>query len=254
MRFAALATDYDGTLAHRGIVDNDILKGVARVRESGRRLLLVTGRRLDDLFNTFNGVDTFDLVVAENGALLYDPVTKREETIAQAPPPDFVAALTEAGVRPLDCGRVIVATLENHKEAIIDTIARMGLELQMIFNKGALMILPAGVTKATGLDAALKYAEAALTPDRSFYFRGPENKLNLGASNLINFVQIMEGVDGDTFSYHFGRHEYSQGFRENIKNPELADATGDIENGGLEVEEAKAALKRAIDERYTLPA
>jgi hydroxymethylpyrimidine pyrophosphatase-like HAD family hydrolase len=565
MRFAALATDYDGTLAHNGVVDDVILKSVARIRETGRKLLLVTGRRLDDLFSTFNGVEEFNLVVAENGALLYDPSTQRENVLAQAPPPEFAKALARAGVKPLDCGRVIVSTLENHKEAVIETISQLGLELQMIFNKGALMILPAGVTKATGLDAALaelrlsrhnvaaigdaendhaflsacecavavsnalpalkeradivtrgdhgrgvieiveallkddmasfrdrlarhslllgdgdrdgqitvpvygtnlltagpsgagkstlmtgamerlvgaayqlcvldpegdyqafpksvilgdakgeppidgvlqaleepehnvivnlvgvalenrpdyferlmprladlqakygrphwivadevhhlanvervesglpniagflgatmdpasisaallrqintiiavgqdagksvasfaqaigaeapeseqlhlekgeavlwerersdrlerfrvapaetprtrhsrKYAEATLTSERSFFFRGPEEKLNLRAANLITFVQMMEGVDGDTFAYHLGRGEYSQWFRDNIKNKELAEVAEDIEKSNLEVDEAKAAIKRAIEERYTLP-
>jgi hydroxymethylpyrimidine pyrophosphatase-like HAD family hydrolase len=565
MRFAALATDYDGTLAHHGVVDDEILKSVVRLRENGRKLLLVTGRRLNDLFSTFRGVQAFNLVVAENGALLYDPSTQRENILAQGPPPEFAKALARAGVKPLDCGRVIVAALEKHKEAVVETISHLGLELQIIFNKGALMILPAGVTKATGLEAALgqlrlsrhnvvaigdaendhaflsacecaaavsnaipalkeradivtaaghgrgvieivdgllkddllsisdrlarhnlllgtadgdrqitvplygtnlltagpsgagkstlmtgamerlvnagyqlcvldpegdyqtfpksiilgdakneppiegvlqaleepdhtiivnlvgmalenrpdyferlmprladmqakygrphwivadevhhlapvervesglpgltgflgatmdpscitpellrqintivavgrgagkpvasfaqavgagapdsgdlqlekseavlwrreypdilerfrvapneaprtrhsrKYAEAILAPDRSFYFRGPKEKLNLRASNLITFVQMMEGVDGDTFAYHLGRSEYSHWFRNNIKNKELAEAAEEIEKSGLEVDEAKAAIKRAIEERYTLP-
>jgi hypothetical protein len=98
-----------------------------------------------------------------------------------------------------------------------------------------------------------KYAEAMLTPDRSFYFRGPEQKLNLRASNLITFVQMMDGVDDETFAYHLSGHEYSQWFRENIKNPELAQAAEEIENASMAVPDAKAAIKGAIEERYTLP-
>ena len=566
MRYSALATDYDGTFAHHGVASDKTIEALIRVRESGRKTLLVTGRRLDDLFNTFSRVDVFDLIVAENGALLYEPATEREEVIAEAPPAEFAQALADVGVNPLDRGRVIVATLEDQKEAVLETITKLSLELQMIFNKGSLMILPAGVNKASGLAAALtrlqlsahnvvglgdaendhaflsacecgvavanaldalkeradivtagrhghgvieiaegmlendlasfgdklsrhdlllgaleegegelklpvfgtnlliagpsgagkstlmtgalerlvsaryqvcvldpegdyhdfpnsvslgdakhpapidgvlralelphqtvvvnmvgvplenrpdyfetllprladmqarvgrphriiadevhhvapqdrresglpefsgllaatmnpasiarpllrkfdrivavgenagkvikafaeaaeagdvnpgdlplergeaalwhagekgepvrfrvascetprtrhsrKYAEAVLTPDRSFYFRGPDQKLNLRASNLITFIQMMEGVDDDTFVFHLKGHEYSQWFRENIKNEELAETALEIEDGTLDPAEAKASLKRAIEERYTLP-
>src|SRR5262249_11847174 len=40
---------------------------------------------------------------------------------------------------------------------ILDAIHSLGLELQVIFNKGSLMVLPSGVNKATGLAAALKH-------------------------------------------------------------------------------------------------
>src|SRR5262245_3968957 len=49
MRYLALACDYDGTIAHHGRVDDDTLAALRRVRASGRKLLLVTGRELDDL-------------------------------------------------------------------------------------------------------------------------------------------------------------------------------------------------------------
>ena len=565
MRFAGLATDYDGTLAQDGVVNEPTRAALKRSRESGRKLLLVTGRRLDDLLATFDGVAGFDLVVAENGALVYEPRTGAEHQIGAAPPAEFGAALERKGVWPLDRGRVIIATLANQRQTVIDTIAAFGLELQVIFNKGALMILPAGVTKATGLEAALaklglsrhniagigdaendhaflsacecavavanalpslkehadlvttadhgngvielidhliredlaslsdrlarhnvllgsqedgteitipvygenlllagpsgagkstlmtgvmerltdaeyqlcvfdpegdyqrfpdslvlgdsksepspdqvlqalttprqtvvvnllgvplanradyfarllprlaemqadlgrphwivadeihhlasaegrssplpdvtgflaatldpacvapalakkmtgilvvgdapdrtisafagaigakeppvpvaalekgnavlwrpdhpekplrfriaqcktartrhsrKYAEAVLAPDRSFYFRGSEGKLNLRASNLITFVQMMDGVDDETYAYHLGRHDYSTWFRDNIKNPELAEETERIENSSLPAAESKVGIKQLIEDRYTLP-
>ena len=524
-------------------------------------MLLVTGRRLDDLFRTFDATEMFDLVVVENGALLYDPSKKSEEMLTERPPDEFFRALAGRGVSPLDRGHSIIATLENQKQTVIETIAEFGLELQIIFNKGSLMILPAGVTKATGLEAALprlglshhnvvaigdaendhaflgacefgvavanalpalkdrsdivtkgdhgdgvieligeilrddlqsfsgqlerhrvllgsagdqsvaipvfgtnlllagpsgagkstlntgimerlvaagyqlialdpegdyqqfpksvilgdahheppidqvlqalaspgqsvianllgvplesrpdyfdrilpgladlqskfgrphaivcdevhhlapadrssvplpaisgliaatldpaciavpvlklmnavivvgddpgrplnafgtstglqvptledtqekgqailwrlgnepirfqvaecetprtrhsrKYAEAVLTPDRSFYFRGPGQKLNLRASNLITFVQMMEGVDDETFSYHLRNREFSAWFRENIKNAELADETERIERSSSPAKESRAAIKSLIEDRYTLP-
>jgi hypothetical protein len=46
-----------------------------------------------------------------------------------------------------------------------------------------------------------KYTEGELGPDRSFYFRGPENSLNLRAQNLMVFLQIADGVDDVTWMY-----------------------------------------------------
>src|SRR5579884_3026108 len=142
MRFFALATDYDGTLAKDGVVDAPTMQAVERLRRSGRRLLMVTGRELEDLFKTFDHVDAFDRIVAENGALIYDPATQKCTPQAEAPPPAFCQELRRRGVEPLSCGHVIVATREPHQQTVLEVINQLGLELQVIFNKGAVIVLP----------------------------------------------------------------------------------------------------------------
>jgi HAD superfamily hydrolase (TIGR01484 family) len=155
VRYHALACDYDGTLATHGRVDDATLAALDRLRASRRKLILVTGRRLPDLLEVFPRIELFDRVVAENGAVLYRPSDRGERTLAEAPPEAFVAALKQRQVTPLAVGRVIVATWEPSEAAVLETIRELGLELQVIFNKGAVMVLPSGVNKATGLDAAL---------------------------------------------------------------------------------------------------
>jgi hydroxymethylpyrimidine pyrophosphatase-like HAD family hydrolase len=155
MRYLALCTDYDGTIARHGVVDETTIDALARLRESGRKLVMVTGRELTELISVFPRLDLFDLVVAENGALLYNPATKEQTPLCEPPLPQFVAALQTRGVTPLSVGRTIVATREPYEKVAIEVIRDLGLELQVIFNKGAVMILPSGVNKATGLKAAL---------------------------------------------------------------------------------------------------
>ncbi|HEU4618559.1 MAG TPA: HAD family hydrolase [Gammaproteobacteria bacterium] len=155
MYFLALATDYDETLAHGGIVDEAPRAALARVKSSGRRLFLVTGRQLPDLESVFGDLSLFDRVVAENGALLYNPATREERLLAEPPPALFIERLKERRVEPLSVGRCIVATLEPEESAVLEEIHDLGLELQIIFNKGSVMVLPSGVNKATGLLAAL---------------------------------------------------------------------------------------------------
>jgi hydroxymethylpyrimidine pyrophosphatase-like HAD family hydrolase len=155
MRYLALACDYDGTLASDGQVSNGTLAALERLSASGRKLILVTGRELEDLFSVFPRYDIFEWVVAENGVVLYQPATREKKPLASPPPAKFVARLRERGV-PISVGDVIVSTYHPHETLVLDTIRELGLELQLIFNKGAVMILPSGSSKATGLASALK--------------------------------------------------------------------------------------------------
>jgi hydroxymethylpyrimidine pyrophosphatase-like HAD family hydrolase/energy-coupling factor transporter ATP-binding protein EcfA2 len=154
MQFIALATDYDETLAHEGKVTPETLAALERFKRSGRRLVMVTGRELPDLERVFDRLDLFDRVIAENGALLYRPDSRESMPLGDPPPLDFVDRLRRAEI-PLSVGRSIVATVEPHEKVVLDAIRDLGLELQIIFNKGAVMILPAGVNKASGLTGGL---------------------------------------------------------------------------------------------------
>lgn len=157
MRYLALACDYDGTLALDGRVSDAAIAALERVRASGRKLLLVTGRQLDDLATVFSRFDLFERVVAENGALMFDPAQREERQLAEAPPAGFVERLQQRGVAPLALGRVIVATWRPHELEVLAAIRDLGLEHQVIFNKEAVMVLPPGVNKASGLLAALDH-------------------------------------------------------------------------------------------------
>lgn len=154
-RYRALATDFDGTIAHDGVVDAATLDALTRAKQAGLCLLLVTGRELPDLFDTFGQVQLFDRVVAENGALMYTPETGVVRQLAPAPPVSLLDRLLKEGV-PLSVGASIVATVEPHEHAVLAAIRDLGLEWHVIFNKGSVMALPSGVTKATGLGPALE--------------------------------------------------------------------------------------------------
>jgi HAD superfamily hydrolase (TIGR01484 family) len=156
MRFHVLACDYDGTLAHDGRVAPETLEALRRLRESGRKIVLVTGRRLDDLESVGPDLGAFDRVVAENGALLYSPGSRDVEVLSEPPPEAFLQALRARGVDDIAVGKSIVATWQPHAQAVLDAIQELGVELQVLFNKGAVMVLPSGVNKATGLAIALE--------------------------------------------------------------------------------------------------
>ena len=156
MRYKIFATDYDGTIAHHGAVDPATVDALQGLKSTGRKVLLVTGREIPDLLSVFSEAPLFDLIVAENGALLYWPDTKLEKPLAPPPPREFADRLRKCGVNPLSVGRVIVATMDPYLTEVRDAIAELHLDLEIIPNKGSLMVLPRNVDKGFGLAAPLR--------------------------------------------------------------------------------------------------
>lgn len=184
MQYLALASDFDGTIAKDGEIDEATLAALQRWRQAERQIILITGRRLDDFLQIFAPVQIFDLVVAENGAVLYHPQQQTTRLLAEPPHPDFVEQLrhriAQANAQAdtphsiagefsqlakhyslggLEVGRVIVATWVPHDATAQALIEEQELALQVILNKGAVMILPDGIDKAFGLKAALQELE-----------------------------------------------------------------------------------------------
>jgi len=157
MHYAALATDYDGTLANDGRVEAATWGAIAAFRQQGGKVLLVTGREFDDLLAVCPHLQRFDGVIAENGAVLYWPQIDRVVLQGTPPPTEFLARLRQEGVDDIQQGRVIVATWQPHGAIVQRAIAEMELDYQVILNKRAVMVLPTGVDKAAGVVAALQH-------------------------------------------------------------------------------------------------
>ena len=173
MRYIALASDYDGTLARDGVVDEQTIQAIERLIHSGRKLILVSGRELADLKTVFTRLDLCERIVAENGAVLYNPATREKKILAERPPEGFIENLRERGVKNFSVGDVIVATWQPFERQALDAIREAGLELQVIFNKDAVMILPTGTNKMTGLCSALE--ELKLSPHNVIGIGDAEN-------------------------------------------------------------------------------
>jgi hydroxymethylpyrimidine pyrophosphatase-like HAD family hydrolase len=173
MRYLCLICDYDGTIARDGRCAPSTVEALRRVRASGRKVILVTGRQLAELLEVFPEYALFDRIVAENGAVLYEPAGKDGRVLAGPPPPEFVDALRRRGVQPLSMGQCIVATWRPFESTVLEVIRGMGLELQIISNKDALMVLPSGIDKASGLQVALN--ELGLSPRNTVGVGDAEN-------------------------------------------------------------------------------
>jgi hypothetical protein len=152
--FRAIALDYDGTLTSGARPSEEVLDALRATRAAGITLLLVTGRVLSELRREFPEVgDYFDVIIAENGAVAWS-----EGAASRALVPvvsgELEAALVARGV-PVRHGDVLLATGASYDGIALEEIARLGLDCQLVRNRGELMILPAGVSKGTGVVEAL---------------------------------------------------------------------------------------------------
>ncbi|HEU4697852.1 MAG TPA: HAD hydrolase family protein [Gemmatimonadales bacterium] len=152
--FGAVALDYDGTLTSTGVPAEDTIAALVETRAAGRCVVLVTGRILSELTAVFPAVTQYvDAIVAENGAVLWTPPTGARPLAAP------VSAALETVLRrdgvPLRRGLALLATSAEYDLVVERHIGRLGLEEQVVRNRGELMILPPGVTKGSGLRHAL---------------------------------------------------------------------------------------------------
>jgi hypothetical protein len=148
--FKALACDYDGTLASQDRIGAQALAALLEAREAGLRLVLVTGRTFFELIRVCERLDLFEAVVAENGGVLYFPGAGMIRDQGPPPPSRLLAALDQRGI-PFQVGRVIVGTPRRDEQGVRDALAATGISRDLCYNRAALMLLPAGISKGAGV-------------------------------------------------------------------------------------------------------
>jgi hydroxymethylpyrimidine pyrophosphatase-like HAD family hydrolase len=179
MRYVALAAGFDGTLARDGRCDERCLESLRSLAVTGRKLILVTGRVLRELLEIFPDARLFDYVVAENGAVMYRPATRESAILAQAPPEILIQELQRRQVAPMSVGSSSITTLQTNEGPIRDTLQKLELDFQTVANDGVLSVLPNGVDKASGVQAALK--ELGISPHNLVAIGDGENDIALFA-------------------------------------------------------------------------
>jgi hydroxymethylpyrimidine pyrophosphatase-like HAD family hydrolase len=156
MRHRVLACDYDGTLATEGVCSPATIGSLQRVAEAGMRLILVTGRTREELEDVFDAGDLFAAIVVENGAVVIDVASGGETLLAPRLPRGLAEELARTGVNPLVIGRVLCSTDRSQEPKLLAAIAKLGIDRQVVRNRGSAMVMPPGVNKRTGLEVALR--------------------------------------------------------------------------------------------------
>ena len=149
-----LATDYDGTIATRGRITDNVEKALLEAKQAGFLIAIVTGRGLDDLLRICPQITIFDLIVAENGAILYFPFQDKIEPLANKPPIKFIAQLIQHNI-PFYQNTIMATVRRRFVEKVNSLIDEFKFPLHIICHKDYGLILPLGMNKAKGLEKAL---------------------------------------------------------------------------------------------------
>jgi hydroxymethylpyrimidine pyrophosphatase-like HAD family hydrolase len=155
MKPSVLALDYDGTIATDRGIDRDVRDAIAAARTSGITVLLVTGRILSELRRAAGALDFVDGVVAENGAVVHFPDSDHTSVLGPRVPERLIRGLEADGI-PFQAGDCLVDANAADGHRLLTVIRQLELPYVLVFNRGRVMVLPQGVSKATGLQTALE--------------------------------------------------------------------------------------------------
>jgi hydroxymethylpyrimidine pyrophosphatase-like HAD family hydrolase len=187
MKLSVLALDYDGTFTRDDRPNASVLAAVADARRRNITVILVTGRILDDLRRVAGNLRFVDAVVAENGAIPHFPGTGHTTVLAPPVPQAFVTRLGELAI-PFRVGQCLVDADANPAQRMLDLIRDLELPIVLSFNRSRVTAMAQGVSKATGLGAALTVLRASA-----------RNTLAIGdAENdheLIRFAEVGVAVE-----------------------------------------------------------
>ena len=155
MKLSVLALDYDGTIATDRGVDPDVRQAIAQARTDGITVLLVTGRILSELRRVAGDLHFVDGVIAENGAVVHFPDSDHTSVLAPGVVEPLIRALESERV-PFRAGKCLIDTDAAEGQRVLTIIRSLELPYVLIFNRGRMMVMPQGISKATGLQAALE--------------------------------------------------------------------------------------------------
>lgn len=172
MKLSVLALDYDGTIATDTGVDPDVRSAIAQARTSGITVLLVTGRILSELRRAAGDLHFVDGVVAENGAVVHFPGSDHTSVLAARVAPPLVSGL-QAERMTVRAGECLIDADAADGQRLLSLIRRLELPYVLVFNRGRVMVMPQGVSKATGLQKALEMLR--LSPRNTLAIGDAEN-------------------------------------------------------------------------------
>lgn len=204
MHISVIATDFDGTVSQGDNLHPEVGQALHRWREAGHFSILVSGRPFEFLRELQDRVQLFDLLVAENGAVLYNPRTDEMRLPFGQVPDELLDTLERSGV-PLWRGIAIAGTRLPYDDAVWVASRELDLAIYVETNRNEVMILPPGAGKGAGLLSLLK--NEGLSPRNLVAFGDAENdrsflqvaEIKVAVSNAVeNLKAIADYVISET--------------------------------------------------------
>jgi hydroxymethylpyrimidine pyrophosphatase-like HAD family hydrolase len=238
--YSVLAADGDGTLTSQGEMPRTTLRALRRLLEAGGMLLLVTGEKLRSV-QEFPHAKLFHRVIAENGAVVYDPQTGRHRLLCAPRPTELLPAL-QAHVRCVSGGEVAMMCHTYQKQAIEKALHEMKSNWRTVLNRRDLMVLPPDISKATGLGAVLE--ELQLSPSQVVAVGDAQNDIpmieccGLGVA-VADAVPLLKQAARLVLRHRAGRgvaELISRMFRGDLPGPEIdRPCATTLDDGGIHI-------------------
>ncbi len=151
-KIEAIACDYDRTLTDESLVlSENAVASLKSAKDNGIKVFIASGRRLPFLVDVTAGRGFVDAIIAENGAVIYDPADGAKVLLGEG-----LEELKSAfvGVDFVEVEEVIVATTLPYLEDVKEIIRRNGLSVDIELNRNDVMIMPKGIDKGSGIAKA----------------------------------------------------------------------------------------------------
>ncbi len=148
-KIEAIVCDYDRTLTDESLVLSlNAVTSLKSARKNGIKVFIASGRRLPFLVDVTAGRGFVDAIIAENGAVIYDPVNGAKILLGEGLE-ELKSAF--ADVDFVEVEEVIVATTRPYLKDVKEIIETNGLSVDIELNRDDVMIMPKGIDKGSGI-------------------------------------------------------------------------------------------------------
>ncbi len=181
--FRAIIADFDRTLIEKpakAVFDkNDIdIELFQQLKKTGLKLLLATGRPLEYVIEMDRQIPgIWNCIIAENGAILYFPLSKRTFTITTETMQECRKRMAELDLPETTYGRVMIGAPIRFEKIIQNHLADIWDKLEITQNVDNLIICPLLVGKGYGVRIGLQYL--GIDPERTIIFGDAQNDLDM---------------------------------------------------------------------------
>lgn len=155
-RPSAVVCDLDRTLAEPDAeLEGAAIEAIGRVQAGGARFLIASGRPAEYLRSLWSRHPSIDALVAENGAvlLLGSPARAPVPLVAWPEGEEVRRAISDLGLTGVDRGEVILSVRREDWPRLAPRLNSPAIH--RIDNVDRVMLVPAGVTKLSGVLALL---------------------------------------------------------------------------------------------------
>lgn len=214
-RIRLLISDYDRTFTDGTLrVAPGLLDAIRDVKSGGVAFSLVSGRKYSHLSRIVHRLgDAIDSYVAENGCVGYH--SGKKHMLCDAIGRDKLLRRLDSVGLGYDAGDVVISVNIKHEKELEDALASVDDKFHVIKNIDSLMVLPAGVSKGTGLSWLCKVY--GISREETACIGDAENDLDMrGYCGLLGAVRNALPAMKEKADY-VTENEYGEGLAEFIR-------------------------------------